>query len=92
MTQNRAQLLLAYASILSIIVFVVVVPFQACLEHKWKAATQRGGASLGAQPVEENSRLSVNVLQRLQLSSDLAVTLSGVCLSAFWTMLFYHLL
>nr|XP_015831045.2 protein sel-1 homolog 3 [Nothobranchius furzeri] len=92
MTQNRAQLLLAYASILSIIVFAVVVPFQACLEHKWKAATQRGRASLGAQPVEENPRLSVNVLQQLQLSSDLAVTLSGVCLCACWTMLFYHLL
>ncbi|KAA8589682.1 hypothetical protein FQN60_013047 [Etheostoma spectabile] len=34
MTQNRAQLLLAYASLLSVVVIIVIVPLRSCLEHR----------------------------------------------------------
>ncbi|TDH08104.1 hypothetical protein EPR50_G00094300 [Perca flavescens] len=34
MTQNRAQLLLAYASLLSVVVIIVIVPLQSCLKHR----------------------------------------------------------
>ncbi|XP_017278998.1 protein sel-1 homolog 3 [Kryptolebias marmoratus] len=105
MTQSRAQLLLAYASIFSVIVFVVVVPLQSCLEHRCRTSAQRrrtlpvgdvhggqGGPTGRTHDEVENSWLSVNAVWRLQQSTDLAVTLSGVCLCAFWTTLLYHLL
>lgn len=74
-------------------------------EHRCRTPAQRGrtfavgdiyegqGGAMGrTQDEVGNSWLSVNVLQWLQQSTDLAVTLSGVCLCAFWTALLYHLL
>ncbi|XP_072246122.1 protein sel-1 homolog 3 isoform X3 [Leuresthes tenuis] len=109
MTQNRAQLFLAYASLLSILVIVITVPLHSCLEHRYSAFSQRrrtssvshqgvdsnrerGGIVGRAYRAAENSWLTMNGEQWLRQTSDLAVTLSGVCLCAFWTALLYHLL
>ncbi|KAM4739983.1 protein sel-1 homolog 3 [Anableps anableps] len=99
-TQSRAQLLLAYASIVSMFVFVVVVPLQGCLEQRTRASALRRRAASVSQTDQADDLgraagstwLTVNDQQWLSQASDLAVTLSGVCLSAFWTTLLYHLL
>lgn len=98
-TQSRAQLLLAFASIVSMFVFVIVVPLQGCLERSSRASALRRTASVGqTDQADDTGRaagttwLTVNDQQWLRQASDLAVTLSGVCLSAFWITLLYHLL
>ncbi|XP_029002328.1 protein sel-1 homolog 3 isoform X2 [Betta splendens] len=114
MTQNGAQLLLTYASVLSICVVVAVVTLQSCFEQR--APSRRGrhrhqaGTSPGSQDeVNSNAERDADVggLHRaagnlwlrllnggrwLGQTGDLAVTLAGVCLCAFWTTLLYHLL
>ncbi|KAK2835898.1 hypothetical protein Q5P01_016382 [Channa striata] len=113
MTQNGAQLLLTYASLLSVCVLLVVVPLQSCL--KQKAPIRRGhhlqartssvsqdaanlnreqdGIVGGTYTVAGTLRLiTLNRDHWLRRTSDLAVTLSGVCLCALWTTLLYHLL
>ncbi|XP_040897218.1 protein sel-1 homolog 3 isoform X2 [Toxotes jaculatrix] len=112
-TQNSAQLLLAYASLLSVCVLIVIVPFQSCLEQRLPV---RGAVELRVRRTSPVSQNSVNLNreqdgimggpngaagnlwfpidgeQWLRQASDLAVTLSGVCLCAFWTTFLYHLL
>ncbi|KAK2907555.1 hypothetical protein Q8A73_008628 [Channa argus] len=108
MTQNSAQLLLTYASLLSACVFIVVMPLL-----KQKAPSSRGhphqartssvsqdGARLnrgqrgivgGTYTVAGNLWLIIlNGEHWLRQNSDLAVTLSGMCLCAFWATLLYH--
>ncbi|KAM4549430.1 protein sel-1 homolog 3 isoform 1-T1 [Odontesthes bonariensis] len=109
MTQNRAQLFLAYASLVSILVIVITVPLHSCLEHRYCAfSPRRRRSSVSQQGVDSNRErggivgrtyraaedpwLTMNGEQWLRQTSDLAVTLSGVCLCAFWTALLYHLL
>lgn len=103
MTQNRAQLFLTYASVLSILIILVLVPLDSCLERRHRRAssisqrgadlsTEQNGVRGRARGAEGNLRLTLGGEQWLQQSSDWAVTLSGVCLSAFWTVLLYHLL
>ncbi|XP_043985750.1 protein sel-1 homolog 3-like isoform X1 [Gambusia affinis] len=99
-TQSRAQLLLAYAAIVSIFVLVVVVSLQGCLERSGGASAPRrrtpsvSQAELADDPgrAAGNPWLTVNERRRLSQAGDLAVTLSGACLTAFWTTLLYHLL
>ncbi|PWA14402.1 hypothetical protein CCH79_00011155 [Gambusia affinis] len=99
-TQSRAQLLLAYAAIVSIFVLVVVVSLQGCLERSGGASAPRrrtpsvSQADLADDPgrAAGNPWLTVNERRRLSQAGDLAVTLSGACLTAFWTTLLYHLL
>lgn len=109
MTQNGAQLLLVYASLLSVCVFTVFVMLQGYLERRCRVIALRArtssvsndGVSLSREQdgimgrtyrATGNLWLTVNGEQRLRQTSDLAVTLSGVCLCAFWTTLLYHLL
>ncbi|GAA6217828.1 protein sel-1 homolog 3-like [Lates japonicus] len=113
MTQNGAQLLLAYASLLSVCILIVIVPFQSCLEQRVRSqraielrartssVSQNGfdlnreqdGIMGGTYRVAGNLWLTeLNGEQWVQQTSDLAVTLSGVCLCAFWTTFLYHLL
>ncbi|XP_008297004.1 protein sel-1 homolog 3 [Stegastes partitus] len=109
MTQNGAQLLLAYASVLSVCVFVVFVVLQGWLQRRCRAIALRARTSSVSNDGVNLSReqdgimgrtyraagnlwLTVNGEQWLRQTSDLAVTLSGVCLCAFWTTLLYHLL
>lgn len=126
MTHNGAQLLLAYASLLSLFIFMIIVPMQICLERlqikteqrnlsqramevrtSMSAVNQAGvnwnriqdgimgrqGGISGTQRIAENLWLTiVNGEQWLRQTSDLAVTVSGVCLCAFGTTLLYHLL
>ncbi|XP_061593913.1 protein sel-1 homolog 3-like isoform X2 [Cololabis saira] len=109
MTQNRAQLLLAYASLLSILVIAVVVPLQGCLGGIRRAPELIRRTSAGGLHGDELNReeggmvgrtygtavnlwLSMNGEQRLQQTSDVAVTLSGVCLCALGILLLCHLL
>ncbi|XP_070765272.1 protein sel-1 homolog 3 [Enoplosus armatus] len=112
MTQNGAQLLLAYASLLSVFVIAVVVPLQSCLERMVRhpvvplrtstSPDSQDGVNLnreqdgimgGTYRATGNLRLTIlNGKQWLRQTGDLAVTLSGVCLCAFWTTLLYHLL
>ncbi|XP_056132793.1 protein sel-1 homolog 3 [Lampris incognitus] len=126
MTQNGAQLLLAYASVLSLIIIIITVLVQLGLVLLQMTNEQRDNNHLA---VEARTRtLSVNQAevnwntmqdnmmrrwgtvsrtcrvamtlwltilngeQRLRQTSELAVTVSGVCLCAFWTTLLYHLL
>uniref|UniRef100_A0A3B3XK74 Uncharacterized protein n=2 Tax=Poecilia mexicana TaxID=48701 RepID=A0A3B3XK74_9TELE len=99
-TQSRAQLLLAYAAIVSIFVFVVVVPLQGCLERSGRASAPRRRTPSVSQAdraddpgrAAGNSWLTANERRRLSQAGDLAVTLSGACLTAFWTTLLHHLL
>ncbi|XP_044054603.1 protein sel-1 homolog 3 isoform X2 [Siniperca chuatsi] len=113
MTQNGAQLLLAYASLLSVCVIIVIVPLQSWLEQRVPrhrvvalrvrtSSVNQDGVSLnreqdgimgGTYSAAGNLRLTIlNDKQWLRQTGDLAVTLSGVCLCAFWTTLLYHLL
>ncbi|KAM6921995.1 protein sel-1 homolog 3 [Xenentodon cancila] len=92
MTQNRAQLLLAYASLLSIFVIAVVVPLQGCRGSIWRAPELRRMSSGGLHGDNLNRDDSMNGGQQLQQTSDVAVTLSGVCLCAFGFLLLFHLL
>ncbi|XP_073332497.1 protein sel-1 homolog 3 [Pagrus major] len=113
MTQNGAQLLLAYASLLSVSVVSVIVALQSCLEQRpprQRAVALRARASSVSQDgvnlnreqdgimgetyrVAGNQWLTIlNGKQWLRQTGDFAVTLSGVCLCAFWTTLLYHLL
>ncbi|KAM4574213.1 protein sel-1 homolog 3 isoform 1-T2 [Fundulus diaphanus] len=103
-TQSRAQLLLAYASIVSLFVFVVMAPLHGWLEQRSRASAlrrrRRRRTALVSQTdqADDTGRaagsmwLTVHDEQRLRQASDLAVTLSGVCLSVLWTTLLYHLL
>ncbi|XP_042368105.1 protein sel-1 homolog 3 [Plectropomus leopardus] len=107
-TQNGAQLLLAYASLLSVAVIIVTVPLQSCLEQRHRVFAQRARTSTSQDGVNLNreqdgimgrtygavGNLWLTILngeQRLRQCCDWAVTLSGVCLCAFWTTLLYHL-
>lgn len=109
MTQNGAQLLLAYASLLSVVLIIVIVPLQSFLEHRCRAvALRERTSSVSADGVSVNREqdaimgrtyrvagnlwLTMNGEQWLRQTGDLAVTLSGVCLFAFWTTVLYHLL
>ncbi|CAB1439267.1 unnamed protein product [Pleuronectes platessa] len=113
MTQNGAQLLLAYASLLSVCALLVFIPLQSCLGQRvsgrrpvpLRARTspvsqegvnlnrEQDGIMGGTHRVAGNLWLTVlNGEQWLRQTSDLAVTLSGVCLCAFWTTFLYHLL
>nr|XP_033477060.1 protein sel-1 homolog 3-like isoform X1 [Epinephelus lanceolatus] len=110
MTQNGAQLLLAYASFLSVIVIIVTVPLQSCLEQRQRVFALRAressnsqdgvnlnreqdGTTGGTYGAAGNLWLTIlNGEQRLRQTCDWAVTLTGVCLCAFWTTLLYHLL
>ncbi|XP_026201993.1 protein sel-1 homolog 3 [Anabas testudineus] len=113
MTQNGAQLLLTYASLLSVCVITVILTFQSCLEqkshsrqgHHQQARTSsvsQDGVNLNREQdgiVGGTSRMAGNLWLTMLNSehwhgqtSDLAVTVSGVCLCAFWTTLLYHLL
>ncbi|KAM4629257.1 protein sel-1 homolog 3 [Polymixia lowei] len=126
MTQNGAQLSLAYASLLSCIFLVITALMEICLDHLRNKIEQRNtnghaaevrtrtgavnGAAvnwnrmqddiMGAQGrlssiyrMAKNLRLRIlNGERRLRQAGDLAVTVSGVCLCAFWTTLLYHLL
>ncbi|XP_026160908.1 protein sel-1 homolog 3 isoform X2 [Mastacembelus armatus] len=111
MTQNGAQLLLAYASLLSVCVIIIIVPLQSCFEQNvpsHRAVALRARASSVSQDGvnlnrEQNGIVGgnyrgilwltiLNGMQWLQQTSDLAVTLSAVCLCAFWTTVLYHLL
>ncbi|XP_027884145.1 protein sel-1 homolog 3 isoform X2 [Xiphophorus couchianus] len=99
-TQSQAQLLLAYAAIVSIFVFVAVVSLQGCLERSSRASAPRRRTPSVSQTdraddpgrAAGSSWLTVNERRRLSQAGDLAVTLSGACLTAFWTTLLYHLL
>ncbi|XP_023284508.1 protein sel-1 homolog 3-like isoform X1 [Seriola lalandi dorsalis] len=113
MTQNGAQLLLVYASLLSVCVLIVTVPFQSCLEQRAprrRAVEVRARTSFVSQDAVNLNRQQDGIMGRtyrvagnlwltilngerwLRQTSDLAVTLSGVCLFAFWTTFLYHLL
>ncbi|XP_028260580.1 protein sel-1 homolog 3 [Parambassis ranga] len=110
MTQNGAQLLLAYASLLAVLVIIVIMPLQCCLEHRCLVTALRTRTpSISQDAVDVNreqdgtmgrtyraaGNLWLSILngeQWLRQASDLAVTLSAVCLCAFLTTLLYHLL
>nr|XP_020459014.1 protein sel-1 homolog 3-like [Monopterus albus] len=113
MTQNGAQLLLVYASLLSLCVVIVIMPLQNSLEQQvasHREAQLNARASSASQDGVNLNREQdgivggtyrrtgtlwltiLNEEQWLRQTSDLAVTLSGVCLCAFWTTLLYHLL
>uniref|UniRef100_UPI003AAF89C0 protein sel-1 homolog 3 n=1 Tax=Centroberyx gerrardi TaxID=166262 RepID=UPI003AAF89C0 len=123
MTQNGAQLVLAYASLLSFFIIIIIVPVQICFEHlqinteqrnanrhavevrtRTSAVNQAGvnwnrmqdgimGRLGSISRMAENLWLTIlNGEQWLRQTSDLAVTVSGVCLCAFWITLLYHLL
>ncbi|XP_037624830.1 protein sel-1 homolog 3 [Sebastes umbrosus] len=107
MTQNGAQLLLAYASLISVVVIAVTVPLQSCLAQRVPSRRvfaqrtvsqddvnrEQDGIMGGTHGVAGNLRLTaVNGERWLRQACDVAVTLSGVCLCAFWTALLYHLL
>ncbi|XP_070817191.1 protein sel-1 homolog 3 [Chaetodon trifascialis] len=112
-TQNGAQLLLAYAALLSLLVIAVTLPLQSCLEQtaaghravalraRTSSVSQdgvilnrgRGAIMRGTYRAAGNQWLTaLNGEEWLRQTGDLAVTLSGVCLCAFWTALLYHLL
>ncbi|XP_029939860.1 protein sel-1 homolog 3 isoform X2 [Salarias fasciatus] len=107
-TQNRAQLALAYASLLSVFVIIVVVPVQSCLEHRG-GVIAHGAQTLGHGGVDLNREqdgisgrpfraagnlrlTALNGRRWLRQTCDLAVTLSGLCFFAFWTTVLYHFL
>ncbi|XP_056893155.1 protein sel-1 homolog 3 isoform X1 [Takifugu flavidus] len=107
MTQKSAQLVLAYAALLSVGVISVTIPLQNCLERAVRrraraSSVREGGSDLnreqdgvtgGGHGTLRARWVSIlNREQRLQQIGDVAVTLSGVCLCAFWTTLLYHLL
>ncbi|XP_047442199.1 protein sel-1 homolog 3 isoform X2 [Mugil cephalus] len=110
MTHNGAQLFLTYASLLSVLVIIVLVPLRSCLEHRCRVIALRTRTSTASQDGVNTSREQDGIMGRaytaarnqwltmlnseqwLLETSDLAVTLSGVCLCAFWTTLLYHLL
>ncbi|XP_027146236.1 protein sel-1 homolog 3 isoform X2 [Larimichthys crocea] len=114
MTQNSAQLLLTYASLLSVLIITVILPLQSFLEqrvphHRAVALRSRTSSHVGQDGVNLNREQDgimggtlrvagnqwltiLNGEQWLRQTGDLAVTLSGVCLCAFWTTLLYHLL
>ncbi|XP_070688255.1 protein sel-1 homolog 3 [Pempheris klunzingeri] len=113
MSQSSALLLLAFASLLSVFVIIVILPLQSCLEENRPrhpvvaprprtSSVSRDGVSLnreqdgitgGTYRVEGNLWLTIlNGEHWLWQTGDLAVTLSGACLCAFWTALLYHLL
>ncbi|XP_038131845.1 protein sel-1 homolog 3 [Cyprinodon tularosa] len=100
-THSPAQLLLAYASMVSMIVVVVVVPLQDLLERRSKTSALRRRRTAPVSQTDQaddmgraagSAWLTLHDEEWLRQASDLAVTLSGVCLSAFWTTLLYHLL
>ncbi|XP_036067296.1 protein sel-1 homolog 3 isoform X2 [Oryzias melastigma] len=99
MTQNGAQLLLAYASLLSVFVLAVIMPLQS---HFGSAgfpprrrrtssgspyeSREEGDGAEGGRWLTENGELW------LRQAGDVAVTVAGVCLCVFWITLVYHLL
>ncbi|CAG5862185.1 unnamed protein product [Menidia menidia] len=98
MTQNHAELLLMYASLLSILVIMVALPLHSCLERRrGPLSRNRRASSVGQHGADldralVNRWLTVNGERRLQRASELALTLAGVCLCSFWTALLCHLL
>nr|XP_046248204.1 protein sel-1 homolog 3 isoform X2 [Scatophagus argus] len=105
MTQNSAQLLLVYASLLSVIVIAVILPLQsyqrvpchrvAALRTRTSSVSQDGVHVNREQDGRAAGNQWLTILngeQWCRQRGDLAVTLSGVCLCAFWTTLLYHLL
>ncbi|KAM9384072.1 protein sel-1 homolog 3 isoform 1-T1 [Pholidichthys leucotaenia] len=105
MSQSGAQLLLGYASLLSVLVVAVFLPLQSRFENRPRRPRTSAGSQDGANTNTEqdgsmgatsraagNLWLTMNGESWLWQTSDLAVTLSGVCLCAFWTTLLYHLL
>ncbi|CAK6956152.1 protein sel-1 homolog 3%2C partial [Scomber scombrus] len=113
MSQNGAQLLLAYASLLSVFVVIVTVPLQMCLgqmnSSRHAVALRARTSSVSRDGVNLNRvqdgittgtyRAAGNLVftmlngeQWLGQVSDIAVTVSGVCLCTLWTTLLYHLL
>ncbi|KAM9358011.1 protein sel-1 homolog 3 [Symphorus nematophorus] len=112
-SQNGAQLLLAYASLLSVFVIALILPLQSYLEQmaprhpvvalraRTSSDSQDGvnlnreqdGIMGGTYRAVGNQWLTIlNGERWLRQTGDLAVTLSGVCLCAFWTTVLYHLL
>ncbi|KAK9518893.1 hypothetical protein VZT92_021660 [Zoarces viviparus] len=106
MSQSGAQLLLTYASLLSVIVTVVIVPLQTCLEQRVASrrvfaprasSTSRGGVGSvreqdGVVGGAHGAAGNPNGERRLLQACDWAVSLSGVCLCAFCTAILSHLL
>ncbi|XP_030583534.1 protein sel-1 homolog 3 [Archocentrus centrarchus] len=109
MTQNRAQLLLVYTSLLAVLVIAAVALLKSSLVDRYPANAPRARTSSDSHDgvvlnrgqdgimgrtytVAWNLGLTMNGEQWLRQTSDLAVTVLGVCLCAFWTALLYHLL
>uniref|UniRef100_UPI0037E8532C protein sel-1 homolog 3 isoform X2 n=1 Tax=Semicossyphus pulcher TaxID=241346 RepID=UPI0037E8532C len=110
MTQSAAQLVLAYASLLSAFVVIVIMLLQSCLGQRVPAPRVRARTSPPTQDGDSMNREQEDVTggtfraagileiialkgeQWLRQTGDLAVTVLGVCLCAFWTTLLYHLL
>uniref|UniRef100_A0A8C5H748 Protein sel-1 homolog 3-like n=1 Tax=Gouania willdenowi TaxID=441366 RepID=A0A8C5H748_GOUWI len=107
MSQNDVQLLLAYMSLLSVIMVIIFVPLQSCLGQRnhetlrIRSARQQSGnlnqeqvSIMGtSEPVTRNQRLmQLDSQQWLPYASELVVTLSGVCLCVFWTTVLCHVL
>ncbi|XP_067453772.1 protein sel-1 homolog 3 [Thunnus thynnus] len=113
MSQNGAQLLLAYTSLLSVFVTIVIVALHICLgerDFSRRASALRARTSSVSQDGVNLNRVQDGIMggtyraagnlwltmlngeQWLRQASDVAVTLSGVCLCALWTTLLYHLL
>ncbi|XP_060885719.1 protein sel-1 homolog 3 [Labrus mixtus] len=106
MTQSSAQLVLMYASLLSIAVIIVVVPLQSCLSQRITSQHVRAGSQDGVTSSREQSGIMGGNLraagiprvitlkneQWLRQTGEWVVTVSGVCLCVFWTALLYHLL
>ncbi|CAF96425.1 unnamed protein product [Tetraodon nigroviridis] len=107
MTQQSAQLILAYAALLSTVVITVTIPLQNCLERavrqtaRTSASTEDGfswnreqdGTMGGGYGTLRDRWVSIlNEAQRLQQTGEVALTLSGVCLCTFWVTLLHQLL
>lgn len=79
-----------------------VTAAERAVRRRARASSVRGGSDLnreqdgvagGGHGTPGGRWVSIlNREQRLQQIGDVAVTLSGVCLCAFWTTLLYHLL
>ncbi|XP_075937671.1 protein sel-1 homolog 3 [Anarhichas minor] len=105
-SQSGAQLLLTYASLLSVIVTVVIVPLQSCLEQRVasrrvfapraSSVSQGGVGSVteqdGVVGGAHGAAGNPNGERQLLQTCDWAVSLSGVCLCAFCTAILSHLL
>ncbi|XP_068448886.1 protein sel-1 homolog 3 [Clinocottus analis] len=100
-SQSGAELLLTFASLLSVAVALVVVPLQSRLERReagrrasapraWPAREQDGGGGGASGTAAAAGNLSGE--RRLLQSCDAAVTLAGVCMCVCCTALLLHVL